>query len=97
MNFVTSQSEGDISVRTYERGVEDETWSCGTGCVASVLTDYYKNRQIRNYQVNVRGGQLKVEFTPLGDQGYKDIWLEGPATFVFKGEITRGEGLELMK
>ena len=97
VNFVASQAEGVISVRTYERGVEDETWSCGTGCVASVLTDYYINPKGQNYQVNVRGGQLKVQFTPLGDQGFKDIWLEGPALFVFQGEIAKGEGLGLLK
>lgn len=94
VNFVSTQADGVISVRTYERGVEDETWSCGTGCVASVLADYNRNRKVQEYQVNVRGGQLKVQFTPIDDQSFKDIWLEGPAMFVFKGEITSGAGLE---
>lgn len=87
VNFVTALSDGHISVRTYERGVEDETWSCGTGCVASVLADYNKNRKATSYQVNVRGGKLKVKFTPNGEQEFEDIWLEGPAMFVFQGEI----------
>ncbi|MCA1745367.1 MAG: diaminopimelate epimerase, partial [Bacteroidales bacterium] len=97
VNFVAVQSAGEIAVRTYERGVEDETWSCGTGCVASVLTDFYKKRGVQNYQVNVRGGKLSVQFSPTGDQSFKDIWLEGPASFVFQGELVRGEDVELLK
>jgi diaminopimelate epimerase len=91
VNFVSSLSEGTISVRTYERGVEDETWSCGTGCVASALTDYYKNRKTHNYKIMVRGGQLKVQFTPTDHGCFKDVWLEGPVAFVFQGEIYRDE------
>lgn len=97
VNFVSKLSEGVISVRTYERGVEDETWSCGTGCVASVLTDYYKNRVSQDYLVHVRGGQLKVQFIPNDDNSFEDIWLEGPASFVFQGEITNEVSLGFLK
>ncbi len=77
-----------IFVRTYERGVENETLSCGTGVVASVLSTVVKNQLIgiKEMQVKTLGGDLKVSFSC--HQGtFTDIFLEGPATFVFKGEI----------
>jgi diaminopimelate epimerase len=77
----------DIYIRTYERGVEDETLSCGTGVVASALAYALKtNADIDHVNVKTRGGDLKVYFKKLHDK-FKDIWLEGPATFVFKGEL----------
>lgn len=76
-----------IYVRTYERGVEDETWSCGTGVTASALVVASKFVPPRGYyQVQTRGGLLKVSFNQHHDE-FTDIWLEGPAKKVFEGTI----------
>jgi diaminopimelate epimerase len=89
VNFVKVNSEqrGEITVRTYERGVEDETWSCGTGCVASVLTDHFLNGGENAYRILVKGGELNVRFQHESTGRYRDIWLEGPAKFVFEGIV----------
>ena len=74
-------------VRTYERGVEDETYSCGTGVTAAALSN--KNAVIGFNTVSIvtKGGALTVEFEKKDHQHYQNIWLCGPATFVFKGTI----------
>jgi diaminopimelate epimerase len=86
VNFVESESNG-IFVRTFERGVEDETLSCGTGvtasAIASVLSGHFVSSPVN---VRTRGGNLSVEFDVNGTQ-ISDIWLCGPATFVFEGKI----------
>ena len=86
VNFVEQNNKG-ISVRTYERGVEDETLACGTGIVASAITAYHKNKKLGNsIDVNALGGKLKVEFKENNGK-YSNIWLTGPADFVFSGDI----------
>ncbi len=86
-NSVLRTQKSEIYLRTYERGVEDETLSCGTGVVASSLAYALKtNTDIDHVNVRSRGGDLKVYFNKLHDK-FEDIWLQGPATFVFKGEI----------
>jgi len=78
-----------ISVRTYERGVENETLACGTGIVASVISAGIKkgiDKASYSSIVHVRGGRLKVTFFRNGNT-ITDIWLEGPATFEYKGTI----------
>ena len=76
-----------IFVRTFERGVEDETLSCGTGvtasAIASVLAGHFDTNVIN---VKTLGGNLSVEFK-VNKEIITDIWLTGPATFVYKGEI----------
>jgi diaminopimelate epimerase len=86
VNFV--QIDGDsIKVRTYERGVEDETLACGTGVTASVIAAAITGKIVTdNPLVSVRGGTLSVRYT-LNNDGATDIWLSGSATFVFSGEI----------
>ena len=87
VNFVERISEDEVFVRTYERGVEDETLSCGTGVVASSLA--FANRRgtgIEKVKVKTPGGKLEVNFTANGN-GYKDIYLIGPAERVFEGTI----------
>lgn len=86
VNFVELIDNG-IFVRTYERGVEDETLSCGTGVTASAIASVLSGHFDTNI-INVRtpGGDLSVEFKILKDI-VTDIRLSGPATFVFKGEI----------
>lgn len=87
VNFVSKVSDTIFSVRTYERGVEDETLSCGTGVTAVALAMNYIGETNENLiTLNVVGGELQVSFEKNG-QGYKNIWLIGPAVQVFKGEI----------
>jgi diaminopimelate epimerase len=78
-----------IRVATYERGVEDETLSCGTGVTACALV-YALESQTMNHRVKVRtkGGNLEV-FWERTQHGFDQIYLVGPATFVFQGKIER--------
>lgn len=85
VNFVKQLSENQIFVRTYERGVEDETYSCGTGVTASALTFIEKNNLL-SVDIKTLGGNLKVYAEKEGST-FKNIWLEGPAKQVFKGKI----------
>ncbi|MCK0115212.1 diaminopimelate epimerase [Gelidibacter sp. F63206] len=87
VNFVSKISDESFSVRTYERGVEDETLSCGTGVTAVALAMNYIGETEKNLiTLNVEGGTLQVSFEKNGE-GYKNIWLIGPAVQVFTGEI----------
>ncbi len=86
VNFV-KEHDHMIDMRTYERGVEDETLSCGTGVTAAALTYGYKHPEAKKLSVMTRGGELEVHFTNQGSGRFSDIWLCGPAEFVFKGEI----------
>ncbi len=86
VDFVES-NHGFLHIATYERGVEDETLSCGTGVTAAALSNYLKHPQLAEIQVPViaKGGRLRVRFQPKGPSGFKDIWLGGPAEMVFNG------------
>ena len=84
---LVSVINGMLNVRTYERGVEDETLSCGTGVTASAIAAARAGKIVtENPDVKVRGGQLSVRFT-LTEKGASEIFLAGPATYVFSGEI----------
>lgn len=87
VNFVNQLNNDTFSVRTYERGVEDETLSCGTGVTAVALA-MYANRKTESNKVNlnVEGGKLAVSFKEENGK-FSEIFLIGPAQFVFKGEI----------
>lgn len=77
-----------LNIRTYERGVEDETLACGTGVTAAVLTMAKKGLITTNsLKVKAKGGDLRVEFEKTTEGGFDNIWLQGPAEFVFKGSI----------
>jgi diaminopimelate epimerase len=86
VNFVEIVKKG-IYVRTFERGVEEETLSCGTGVTASAIASVLSG-QIDTKPVNVKtkGGELSVSFNIVG-KSITDVWLSGPATFVFEGKI----------
>ncbi|HLT32267.1 MAG TPA: diaminopimelate epimerase [Aquaticitalea sp.] len=87
VNFVKKLSEDGFLVRTYERGVEDETLSCGTGVTAVALAMNYLGETKNNHvTIQTQGGQLQVSFE-RNEEGFFDIWLIGPATQVFKGYI----------
>lgn len=85
VNFVEI-SENEIIVRTYERGVEAETLSCGTGVTASSIAYYLKTRKSDNIKVKTKGGELFVSFC-FNNEQFEDIYLQGFAEFVFNGEI----------
>jgi diaminopimelate epimerase len=87
VNFVESTGEDSIFVRTYERGVEDETLSCGTGVTAAALVSAHNPRGFNRVDVETPGGKLSVEFNKIDDTRFDNIWLCGPAEFVFSGEI----------
>ena len=87
INFVEQENENTFKVRTYERGVEDETLSCGTGVTAVAIAMYeIRKTSSTNIDLIVPGGKLQVRFSKEG-QHYKDVFLIGPAEFVFEGKI----------
>jgi diaminopimelate epimerase len=88
INFVAPVDANTFSIRTYERGVEDETLSCGTGVTAVAIAMHKSELTKHNHiYINTEGGKLQVSF--LEKEGkYTDVNLIGAATFVFKGEIS---------
>ena len=88
VNLVQVLTDNSIEIETYERGVEDETLSCGTGATACALVhDYLANKELSRINVKVKGGKLAVEFKRIGVGSYEEIFLIGPAKFVFSGTI----------
>ena len=88
VNFAAKDGDNAIAVRTYERGVEDETLACGTGSIASALMASHKFGMTSPVNVRTRGGEmLNVYFTKDGDDDFKDIYLEGKVRIVYKGEF----------
>ncbi len=85
VNYV-SKANGKLQIRTYERGVEDETLACGTGVTAAAIAAAERSAMIGkgSTQVEAMGGDLNVSFERDPD-GFKNIWLTGPAVFVFEG------------
>ena len=88
VNFVEQMESVDhILVRTYERGVEDETFSCGTGVTAAALVCYHNENGYNDVAVKTLGGNLTVEFDRLDEDRYVNIWLCGSADKVFEGKV----------
>lgn len=86
VNFVQVIDNG-LKIRTFERGVEDETLACGTGVTASAIASVLKGHfDTSPVDVRARGGNLRVEFE-TDNKLIRNIWLTGPATFVFEGKI----------
>ena len=87
VNFVEIVDDGNIKVRTYERGVEEETLACGTGSVAAAIISRVKGEGLRvKVNVHTQGGVLKVEFTKSKNK-VKNVCLDGEAKIVFTGEV----------
>jgi diaminopimelate epimerase len=86
VNFVELHSNNTITVRTYERGVEDETLSCGTGVTAAALAVSY-HRYSSPVKIKTRGGDLSVEYKSGQVGTFHEIFLIGPAKMVFEGDL----------
>ncbi len=88
VNFVKQISQDSFAIRTYERGVEDETLSCGTGATAVAIAMNCINKTSSNkVQIQVQGGQLEVSFVATNDGKYQNVYLIGLAQFVFQGLV----------
>lgn len=81
VNFINQNKDGDWQIRTYERGVEDETLACGTGITASALVMVREKGQCFPIELEARGGKLKVR------EKAQKIWLSGEALQVYSGNI----------
>ena len=86
VNFVQHQKD-HLFVRTYERGVENETYSCGTGVTAAAIISCLQKEGEHDIQIQTLGGKLAVHFNNLGGGHFNHIWLKGPGTFVYKASI----------
>jgi diaminopimelate epimerase len=87
VNFVQVNDSGKLIVRTYERGVEDETLACGTGVVASALLTNRVRGLALPLLVKVRGGDVLTVDARSEGENFRDVTLTGPATEIFSGEI----------
>ncbi|WP_430399132.1 diaminopimelate epimerase [Flavobacterium sp.] len=87
VNFVAQLNDDTFAVRTYERGVEDETLSCGTGVTAVAIAMFVTKKTTSNHvKLNVEGGKLAVYFDEHNGV-FTNVNLIGPATYVFEGTI----------
>ncbi|MBN1901806.1 diaminopimelate epimerase [Candidatus Sumerlaeota bacterium] len=87
VNFVKIQNPGNLQIRTYERGVENETLACGTGSVASAVIAGISGKAVSPVQIHTRGGMTNIVHFVLKDSQPKHVMLEGEARIVFRGEI----------
>ena len=87
VNFAEKINDDTFSIRTYERGVEGETLSCGTGATAVAIAMFHSNQTTsKSISLETQGGVLKVRFKPISSS-YSDVWLCGPTKQVFKGDL----------
>lgn len=91
VNLVCPSTDGkSLNIRTYERGVEDETYACGTGVTAAAISSFVQSggtKGASEIPVHAKGGDLSVRFQANDDGTFSNIWLCGPAVRVFTGEI----------
>lgn len=87
VNFVEILDREYLFVRTFERGVEDETWACGTGSTAAAIaTSVFTGNDLTRWFIQTKGGNLEVEFQKK-DNSFRDVFLTGGAVRVFEGEV----------
>jgi diaminopimelate epimerase len=87
VNFV-EWNDNELFVRTYERGVENETFSCGTGVTAAAIAMSADSTGLQETKIRTLGGSLLIKFNKIDAQHFTDVWLCGPASFVYDGQIT---------
>jgi diaminopimelate epimerase len=89
VNLVEIINDNSLLIRTYERGVEDETLSCGTGITAAAIAFAYSEKKEGDSHIYIQalGGNLEVKFHSENNRDFKNIFLIGPAEFVYKGSI----------
>ena len=89
VNFIQKKAHDTFAIRTYERGVEDETLSCGTGVTAAALAFAIDSKLygIQRIKAQTEGGELSVSFNRVSESDFNSIVLIGPAVCVFQGEI----------
>ncbi len=87
VNFAERYADFALRVRTYERGVEDETLSCGTGVTAAAIAASGLATGTFRYDIETPGGLLEVSFEKITPSSAREVWLSGPAVFVFEGTI----------
>ena len=88
VNFIEKITNNTLQMRTFERGVEDETLSCGTGVTAAALVFALHEQMNGEVQVLTRGGELAVSFDKNANNHFTNVFLKGPATKVFSGSIS---------
>jgi diaminopimelate epimerase len=86
-NFVEVVDKKTLKVRTYERGVEDETMACGTGSVAAALISSWKGFVASPVDVHVKSGEILKVYFGKTDRGFEKIYLEGKAAVVYQGML----------
>jgi diaminopimelate epimerase len=87
VNFV-EWKQNELFVRTYERGVENETFSCGTGVTAAAIAMSNDTTGEQETKIKTLGGDLLIKFNKVNAQHFTNVWLCGPATFVYDGQVT---------
>ena len=88
VNFIElDKDEQYVHIRTYERGVENEPLSCGTGATAAALVCFHNENGFNDVHVKTKGGTLQIEYDRVGNQQFQNIWLCGPAQKVFEVQI----------
>ena len=89
VNFVEElDAPNTLFVRTFERGVEAETWSCGTGVTAAAICSYMRKKSDKiTYKIFTKGGQLEVDYQVNSDNIFTEVYLSGPVSHVYDGTI----------
>jgi diaminopimelate epimerase len=87
VNFICRRTQDSIAIRTYERGVEDETLACGTGSIASALISACKLDMVSPIHVQTRSGEYLTIFFDQNDNGFTDIYMQGDARIIYQGRL----------
>lgn len=87
VNFICAGNDNTISIRTYERGVEDETLACGTGSVAAAIIMGYKSKCRSPVEVITKGGGSLFIYFEIDEDRFQNVFLEGDARFIYKGYL----------
>ncbi len=89
VNFMSLQNDGSIAIRTYERGVEDETLACGTGSVAGAVIMAYKEKINSPVKVRTNSGEFLNIFFYKNNSDFSDVYLEGDSRVIYSGKLWR--------